>query len=36
MAETLATRWAVGQVDSLYSGRRELGEEHWTIEFSKL
>jgi isoleucyl-tRNA synthetase len=36
MAETLATRWAVGQADSLYSGRRELGEEHWTIEFSKL
>ena len=36
MAETLATRWAVGQTGPLYSDRRELGVEHWTIEFSKL
>ena len=35
MAETLATRWAVGQAEPLYSDRRELGEEHWSIEFSK-
>jgi len=36
MAETLATRWAVGQTGPLYSDRRELGAEHWTIEISKL
>ncbi len=35
MAETLATKWAVGQTDPLYSTERELGDEHWTIEFSK-
>ena len=35
MAETLATEWAVGQGSPLYSAERELGEEHWTIEFAK-
>jgi len=35
MAETLATEWVVGQTNSLFSIDRELGEEHWTIEFSK-
>jgi isoleucyl-tRNA synthetase len=35
MAETLATQWAVGQAKPLYSAKRELAEEHWTIEFAK-
>ncbi|MGI9232423.1 MAG: DUF5915 domain-containing protein, partial [Woeseiaceae bacterium] len=35
MNETLATVWKVGQSDPLYSGDRNLGEEHWTIEFAK-
>ena len=35
MAETLATEWAVGQGSPLYSAERELGEEHWTIEFAR-
>ncbi len=34
-AETLATQWSVGQSQPLFSERRELGEEHWTLEFSK-
>ncbi len=36
MAETLATGWAVGQKKSLFSIVRELGEERWTIEISKM
>ncbi len=36
MAETLATQWAVGQANPLYSAERELGEEHWTIEFARV
>ena len=35
MSETLATTWETGQSEPLYSGDRELGDEHWTIEFSK-
>ena len=35
MAETLATEWAVGQPDALFSIDRELGEENWTVEFKK-
>jgi isoleucyl-tRNA synthetase len=35
MVETLATEWSVGQVDSLYSDRRELGDDYWSIEFGK-
>jgi isoleucyl-tRNA synthetase len=35
MTETLATGWAVGQPEPLFSIERELGEEHWTIEISK-
>ncbi|MDH3750321.1 MAG: isoleucine--tRNA ligase [Gammaproteobacteria bacterium] len=35
MAETLATDWAVGQPDPLFSIERELGDEHWTIEICK-
>jgi len=35
MAETLATEWAVGQSDALFSIDRELGEENWTVEFKK-
>jgi len=35
MAETLATDWAVNQQRPLYSGDRDVGDEHWTIEFSK-
>ena len=34
-AETLATDWSVGQADALLSIERELGDEQWTIEFSK-
>ena len=35
LAETLATEWAVGQSDALFSIDRELGEENWTVEFKK-
>ncbi len=35
MAETLATKWAVGQDDALYSDGRVLGELEWSIEFRK-
>ncbi|MCJ7590168.1 MAG: isoleucine--tRNA ligase [Woeseiaceae bacterium] len=35
MSETLATRWEVGQEDPLYSAKRELDEDHWTIEISR-
>jgi isoleucyl-tRNA synthetase len=35
MSETLATDWETGQAQPLHSGRRELGEEHWTLEFRK-
>ena len=35
MAETLAIRWAVGQSQPLFTDRRELGDEHWTLEFGR-
>ncbi len=35
MNETLAIRWQVGLPKPLYSGDRNLGDEHWTIEFRK-
>jgi len=35
MSETLATEWMVGQPEPLYAARRELGDEHWNIEFNK-
>ena len=35
MVETLATEWVVGQAKPLYSDKRELGEDHWSIEFNK-
>lgn len=35
MNETLATSWVVGQDDPLYSAKRELDEDHWTIEISR-
>ncbi len=35
MNETLATAWEVAQSNPLYSGDRDLGDEHWTIEFHK-
>ena len=35
MAETLATDWAVGQADALFSIERALGDENWTVEFRK-
>ena len=36
MAETLATDWVVGQKDALFSIERELADERWTIEISKV
>jgi len=35
MTETLATRWQVGQPAALHTDTRELGDERWTLEFSK-
>jgi isoleucyl-tRNA synthetase len=35
MSETLATSWETGQGDALYSDTRDIGEEHWTLEFRK-
>ena len=35
MSETLATDWDTEQAEPLHSGRRELGDEHWTLEFRK-
>ncbi len=35
MHETLATSWVVGQPEALYSGDRQLGDEHWTIEITR-
>ena len=35
MSETLATQWETGQAQALHSDRRELGEDHWTLEFRK-
>jgi isoleucyl-tRNA synthetase len=36
MAETLAVEWETGQNDALFSATRELGEDHWTLEFRKV
>ncbi len=36
MAETLATRWAVGQADPHYTEDRTLDNESWKIEISKM
>ena len=35
MSETLATSWAVGQSNPLYTDEKELGEDSWTIEITK-
>ncbi|MCH7980319.1 MAG: hypothetical protein IID59_02355, partial [Proteobacteria bacterium] len=35
MNETLATDWRVDQDSPLFRESRELGDETWTIEFSK-
>ena len=35
MTETLATDWAVGQSDPLFSIERDLADEHWKIEISR-
>ena len=35
MSETLATDWKTGQKKPLYKDSRELGEEHWRLEFTK-
>jgi isoleucyl-tRNA synthetase len=35
MSETLATTWEVDQSAPLYAAERTLGDEYWTIEFSK-
>jgi len=35
MAETLATEWQTGQPEPLFSAERTLGDESWTLEFSK-
>jgi isoleucyl-tRNA synthetase len=35
MSETLATDWVTGQQNPLYFAERDLGNEHWAIEFSK-
>ena len=34
MTETLATSWVVGHDKPLFSQKRDLGEEHWTIEIT--
>jgi len=36
MSETLATVWETGQAEPLYTARRELSDDHWTLEFSKV
>ena len=36
MSETLATKWQTGQSEALYSDTRELGDEHWVLEFRKV
>jgi isoleucyl-tRNA synthetase len=35
MSETLATGWETGQDEALYTDTRDVGEEHWTLEFRK-
>ncbi len=35
MSETLATGWEMNQADALFTIRRELGDDEWTVEFHK-
>ncbi len=35
MSETLATEWSVGQSDPLFSIKRDVDDNNWTIEISK-
>ena len=35
MSETLATEWETGQAEPLHTASRELGDDHWTLEFRK-
>ncbi len=35
MNETLAVDWKTNQQKPTYSGDRELGDEHWTIEITR-
>ncbi len=35
MSETLATDWRTEQPQPLHSDRRELGDDDWTLEFTK-
>ena len=36
MSETLATKWETGQAQPLHSDRRELGDDYWMLEFTKV
>ena len=36
MSETLATAWEVNQPNSLYEDKKDLGDDSWTIEISKM
>ena len=36
MTETLATDWSVGQSEPMFSIEREVGEQKWFIELSKV
>jgi len=36
MNETLATAWEVNQPNVLYKDKKDLGEDNWTIEITKL
>jgi isoleucyl-tRNA synthetase len=36
MNETLATAWEVNQANVLYKDKKDLGEDSWTIEITKL
>ena len=35
MSETLATDWETDQEAAFYTDKRDLGDEHWTLEFRK-
>jgi hypothetical protein len=36
MSETLATEWQVSQEDPLFSEKRTLDQDEWTIEITKI
>jgi isoleucyl-tRNA synthetase len=36
MSETLATEWETGQAEPMHTAPRELGDDHWTLEFRKM